>query len=851
VPANITKRLPWKLTFWVIGLWAFIAIFSYIFVRLIFPLSAEQSTSFIITFIIGVVICCGLSIALLRLFIRPLMHFFTLSQSGKEISQEFLEKTTKVARNLHLKAGLIGMLGPFVLMVLIGLVLKIHIFYFVILGLFDALFLASILFLLTQKWLASIQESIASQRGGSLGGRVIPLKLKLVILGFALATIPTLLVGTMSFFTANRLLGNEMGRNLADKLIYVNNDVGSLIVSGLGRAEIENYLSDEAEKLGPEAYIHYGRLKGDFYRSNQAKPLPPQVFKHVLEVGAETSVGSYNDLASSMVFAYAFSSDKTWVAIAPIQDSELAQAIRTLLVLIVGITLCSMAIAAAVGYFFADNIGNLIKRMARVTGEIAKGELSLDVRVVSDDEIGTLGLSLHSMVQNLRRMIKDVGELASQIASTCNQLMVKASAISTGAEVQSQSVHETSDSVEEMNSNIQSASDNLQALAQSSQETAEASQKVGESFNLMLTETGSLQETVERTGMIVDVMGSSVSEVAGSINELSQGAERSALSMAEMDRSISEVSSSAADTAQIARKSIEIAQEGAVAVRRTIEGMDRIVRSTRDASDVIVGLGNRIEAIGSILGVIDEIADQTNLLALNAAIIAAQAGEHGRGFAVVADEIRSLAERTGSSTREIAQMIGDIQETSEKAIKVMRGGGAAVNEGVSLAKQAGDALNQILVSFEKAAENVDSIAGYTEGQARSSEEVAREIAHVADMAGRISEAVSKQTQAGDDLQVAFRETTKTTKSLGKMVNQQAHENRQAISAISEMNEATTRANQAMLDQSKVSDGILQAIEQIREIAKNHAKASLEMGGATQQLAEKSAKLKEEISEFHV
>ncbi|MBW1871416.1 MAG: methyl-accepting protein, partial [Deltaproteobacteria bacterium] len=299
------------------------------------------------------------------------------------------------------------------------------------------------------------------------------------------------------------------------------------------------------------------------------------------------------------------------------------------------------------------------------------------------------------------------------------------------------------------------------------------------------------------------------------------------------------------------RKSIEIAQEGAVAVRRTIEGMDRIVRSTRDASDVIVGLGNRIEAIGSILGVIDEIADQTNLLALNAAIIAAQAGEHGRGFAVVADEIRSLAERTGSSTREIAQMIGDIQETSEKAIKVMRGGGAAVNEGVSLAKQAGDALNQILVSFEKAAENVDSIAGYTEGQARSSEEVAREIAHVADMAGRISEAVSKQTQAGDDLQVAFRETTKTTKSLGKMVNQQAHENRQAISAISEMNEATTRANQAMLDQSKVSDGILQAIEQIREIAKNHAKASLEMGGATQQLAEKSAKLKEEISEFHV
>ena len=55
----------------------------------------------------------------------------------------------------------------------------------------------------------------------------------------------------------------------------------------------------------------------------------------------------------------------------------------------------------------------------------------------------------------------------------------------------------------------------------------------------------------------------------------------------------------------------------------------------------------------------------------------------------------------------------------------------------------------------------------------------------------------------------------------------------------------------MLDQSKVSDGILQAIEQVREIAKNHAKAASEMGEATQFLAEKSARLKEEIGEFHI
>jgi methyl-accepting chemotaxis protein len=101
------------------------------------------------------------------------------------------------------------------------------------------------------------------------------------------------------------------------------------------------------------------------------------------------------------------------------------------------------------------------------------------------------------------------------------------------------------------------------------------------------------------------------------------------------------------------------------------------------------------------------------------------------------------------------------------------------------------------------------------------------------------------------LQASFQDTMRTSQSLGKMVNQQAQENRQAIAAVAEMNEATTRANAALLDQSKVSDGILQAIEQIREIAKNHAKAASEMGEATKSLAEKSAQLKEEIDEFHV
>ena len=96
------------------------------------------------------------------------------------------------------------------------------------------------------------------------------------------------------------------------------------------------------------------------------------------------------------------------------------------------------------------------------------------------------------------------------------------------------------------------------------------------------------------------------------------------------------------------------------------------------------------------MGVIDDIADQTNLLALNAAIEAARAGEEGRGFAVVADEVRKLAERTTTATKEIAQMIEDIQTETERTVSAMQQGMKQVEEGVHSTAAAGESLQVII-----------------------------------------------------------------------------------------------------------------------------------------------------------
>ncbi len=142
----------------------------------------------------------------------------------------------------------------------------------------------------------------------------------------------------------------------------------------------------------------------------------------------------------------------------------------------------------------------------------------------------------------------------------------------------------------------------------------------------------------------------------------------------QMNKAVIEVSNIAQQTEENSTKSVEISTKGVEIINITAEEIGKITEMISSSAENIRGLQQQSVEIGGSASLIAEIADQTNLLALNAAIEAARAGEHGRGFAVVADEVRKLAERTASTTAEIANMIKLIQDgigTSVDAIEAI------------------------------------------------------------------------------------------------------------------------------------------------------------------------------------
>ena len=103
-----------------------------------------------------------------------------------------------------------------------------------------------------------------------------------------------------------------------------------------------------------------------------------------------------------------------------------------------------------------------------------------------------------------------------------------------------------------------------------------------------------------------------------------------------------------------------LTEAGRTAVNDSVGAMDRIADRVGSITSSTTSLGDKVNEIGGILALLDDLSDQTNLLALNAAIEAARAGEHGRGFAVVAGEVRKLAERARESTGRIQSLVAEI-----------------------------------------------------------------------------------------------------------------------------------------------------------------------------------------------
>ncbi|HLT63419.1 MAG TPA: methyl-accepting chemotaxis protein [Pseudohongiella sp.] len=259
--------------------------------------------------------------------------------------------------------------------------------------------------------------------------------------------------------------------------------------------------------------------------------------------------------------------------------------------------------------------------------------------------------------------------------------------------------------------------------------------RLGSSFNIFV---GKLADIIRQVLM-------TNAEVTGKSAQFSQMIERTAgRSAAQLEEtellasSTTELSSSLADVADGAQTSVEAAREANCATQKATEAVSSTRASVEKLSGSLSSIQQKVhdmrdhnEKVHSVLEVIQGIAEQTNLLALNAAIEAARAGEQGRGFAVVADEVRSLAQKTQSSTLEINTIIQNLQDNTTQIVSAMDQGVSLSRECVGSANSANELLESVLASVQLIAERSRDIAVAVKQQSEVTEGIAKSSVKIA------------------------------------------------------------------------------------------------------------------------
>ncbi|UII57848.1 methyl-accepting chemotaxis protein [Cytobacillus spongiae] len=377
----------------------------------------------------------------------------------------------------------------------------------------------------------------------------------------------------------------------------------------------------------------------------------------------ETKVAAFDKLPNGWSFAVSSYLDDMMKPVEPIKQEVLI------------ISIIGSIVAMMVGGFIITQITKPIKSVVAAMEKAESGDLTVEVPVYFEDEIGQISVMYNKMMGKLKSILISIHEASEQVAASSQQLTA-------AAEENSKASEQISSAAEE--------------ISRGSQEQVD-----------------------------------SVAQVVSSIHTISHSIDLTATNVKKVNED--------------SRIADQFAKEGVENLNKVVFEMNDITKKVSNTEHVIRELGQQSAAIMGIITIIRDISEQTNLLALNAAIEAARAGEQGKSFAVVAGEVRKLAEQSGKSANEIAELIVTINDEIKQATVMMEESSKAVSEGETVVQEASgsfvkikDAVLDVHLEMEVLAEaivdikenasvivgNADSISRLAEVAAGDTEEVA-------------------------------------------------------------------------------------------------------------------------------
>ena len=387
-----------------------------------------------------------------------------------------------------------------------------------------------------------------------------------------------------------------------------------------------------------------------------------------------------------------------------------------------------VALGALVGYFIARNITGTVNSLQKSVEKVRGGDFEALSAVTSKDEVGDLGRTVNSLLQErvaaLAKAEKENDQLNNSVIGLLGTVAdLSQRDLTVRAPVTEDIIGTLGDSVNQLTDATTSVLRDVTKIAGVVEHASKRVKAQSDAINEQATaERATVEKLVTNLQMATEGMGR-VAELAQSSN-----------------RAASDASASTAN----AMNTVQNTVRGMEAIRDTISEMEKRIKR----------LGERSQEISQIVGLINTISERTHVLSLNASMQAAMAGDAGRGFAVVAEEVQRLAENSRQATAQIASLVQNIQIETNDTIATVNKTIDQVVQGSEMARVSGEKMRETRETTERLVQLVQSIAESSLGQLKLVEDLRLGAGEITDSTEKTAEQLNAQNQVTSSLVTA-------------------------------------------------------------------------------------------------
>lgn len=493
-----------------------------------------------------------------------------------------------------------------------------------------------------------------------------------------------------------------------------------------------------------------------------------------------------------------------------------------------------------------------LEEISSTAHSISKGDLTVEIAVLRNDEIGLMADSFRSMVANLRQMISQTVLISSDVNQAAAQIAESSGHVFSSVRIQNSAIEHTVRSMEEVDDSVSHLQESSRQLFDAATSTSSAATELAASISQVAVNAGSLDTNAHKAVADLEEMVVSGKAIVSSVEKLSCFAEETSQSIEQIGSTIKNVQDTANRSVSLAEEvSRASSEQGMVALHDAMAGIENIRHSVSALTEVVNRLGSKSLQIGKIITVIEDIASQTGLLALNAAILAAQAGPHGRSFAVVASEIRSLSDRTFLSTKEIVDVITSVQAESSSSVKMAHAGMDAVQQGITLIGRVKSALESIYDTSLASTEMSHTIHKETTAEVMVINSINESIGTLRDQIDEISRAVRQQNDNTGDMNSLMEQIKKIAWEIAVATREQSETSLQISHISDDLLNQTNEINTSIAVQKLKSHAVVSASGNIRETSDQLGQLAHSLEQAAESLRAKAGALSSSINTFEV